>query len=470
MATIDSNIALGVKPLQVENPMNQYAAMSQIQNAQNQNALAQYQLSSAKRGDEKVNFLNQSFAKNTDPTTGKINYSGVYSDAAQGGFGSEIPALVKQKQAEDAANVKIKSDTSDLIGKELSNVQKLYGQIDPNDPNAPARYIAIHDAVHKSEVLGPYLSSIGVNQAESKKTIDDSLKIPGGFQKLLVQTQIGAEKTYSHYEQLRHNLKTEGISQGNLGVNQAQLKIAQDKANREQTMGTIPAGYRLAADGKTLEAMPGGPTTVALPPKEIQKREAVYPAANQAIKTVEAKSKTLLDDIELLKNHPGLNQMTGVVAGRLPVFTPEGAAAKAIYDRIVARGGFQELQDMRKSSPTGGALGNVSNQEGQQLRDAWAAISRVQNAKDLKTQLERAANDVRGSTDRIREAFNETYDYKNGANTTAAPVTPVTPVAPTPTNPTSNKLSTDVTTPDGKVITFPTPEAAALFKQKVGIQ
>ena len=59
MATIDPNIAMGYKPVQIENPMNQYAAMSQIQNAQNQNALAQYQLSAAKRADEATNIQNQ---------------------------------------------------------------------------------------------------------------------------------------------------------------------------------------------------------------------------------------------------------------------------------------------------------------------------------------------------------------------------------------------------------------------------
>ncbi len=39
MATIDPNIALGVKPIQIENPMNRYAAMSQIQNNEQANQL-----------------------------------------------------------------------------------------------------------------------------------------------------------------------------------------------------------------------------------------------------------------------------------------------------------------------------------------------------------------------------------------------------------------------------------------------
>jgi hypothetical protein len=50
MATIDSNIALGVKPVQVENPINQYAAMSQIQSGQQANQLNALKLQEMQRG------------------------------------------------------------------------------------------------------------------------------------------------------------------------------------------------------------------------------------------------------------------------------------------------------------------------------------------------------------------------------------------------------------------------------------
>ncbi len=40
MATIDSNIALGVKPVQLENPLNAFAQAAQIQSYQRQNELA----------------------------------------------------------------------------------------------------------------------------------------------------------------------------------------------------------------------------------------------------------------------------------------------------------------------------------------------------------------------------------------------------------------------------------------------
>jgi hypothetical protein len=205
-------------------------------------------------------------------------------------------------------------------------------------------------------------------------------------------------------ETSRHNKVTEGIAGGHLDI-----------ARKGLQQGTIPSGYRMGADGKTLEAIPGGPTTVPLAPKELQAREAKYPAATTAVKTVESKSDKLIADLETLKNHPGLPSITGTVYGRTPSVTSEGRAAQALYDSIVARGGFQELAAMRAASPTGGALGNVSNQEGQQLKDAFGTLNRTQDVADLRTQLGRVADDVRGAKTRIREAYDMTYDYKASA-------------------------------------------------------
>ena len=237
------------------------------------------------------------------------------------------------------------------------------------------------------------------------------------WQKTTLLNILDAKDRLVTEETARHNAKTENISAGNLGVAQANLAINQEKAGREKTMGTIPAGYRLAADGKSLEAMPGGPTTVALPPKEIQKREASFPQATSAVKAIETKSDSFIKDLEKLRNHPGLSQITGLVQGRLPAVTGEGRAAQALYDKIVAKGGFQALQDLRDASKTGGALGNVSNQEGKQLTASFAAIDRRQNAKDVQAAIDQAIDDVKGTKTRVREAFDDTYSYRNNAGT-----------------------------------------------------
>lgn len=159
----------------------------------------------------------------------------------------------------------------------------------------------------------------------------------------------------------------------------------------------------------------------SLPPKEIQAREAKYPAATSALKTFESNADRLAADLEKLATHPGLSGISGLVYGRTPAVTKEARAAQALYDSIVARGGFQELQNMRSASPTGGALGNVSNQEGQYLRDAFAPINRTQDTADLSRALREAAGATKTAKQRLREAYDMTYDYKNQGGASTAP-------------------------------------------------
>lgn len=178
---------------------------------------------------------------------------------------------------------------------------------------------------------------------------------------------------------------------------------------REEALGKTPAA---AIEGLT--------------PKERQQREAKFPQATSAVKTFENTSNTLIKDLETLAKHPGLNSITGIAAGRLPGITSAGREAEALFDKIMARGGFQELQNMRQASPTGGALGNVSNQEGAQLRQAFAALDRRQDAASVRKAIADAVNQIRTSQQTIKDAYDLTYEYKQGggAAPAAAPASP----------------------------------------------
>lgn len=160
-----------------------------------------------------------------------------------------------------------------------------------------------------------------------------------------------------------------------------------------------------------------------LPPKEMQRRESVFPQSTSAIKGVKAKSVGFINDLKALRNHPGLDSITGIAAGRLPGITANGRAAEAIYNKIIAKGGFQALQEMRDASKTGGALGSVSNREGLQLQASFAAIDRRQDARDVRNALDQAIADIEGATVRMGEAYDLTYDYKSGGGA-AAPAAP----------------------------------------------
>jgi len=178
------------------------------------------------------------------------------------------------------------------------------------------------------------------------------------------------------------------------------LQIAQMQADTKRELAQLAASMKEAA------------STELLTPKEKQKREAAFPQATSAIKGFETKADSFVNDIKKLRDDPGLAEITGIAAGRLPGITANGRRAQALYDKIVAKGGFQALQDMRDMSKTGGALGNVSNQENTQLKASFAAIDRRQDAKDVKAALDQVIGDIEGSKTRLKEAYDLTYSYK----------------------------------------------------------
>jgi len=157
------------------------------------------------------------------------------------------------------------------------------------------------------------------------------------------------------------------------------------------------------------------PVGEELPLKERQKREALFPKATQALRSFEDNAGQMVELIAELRDHPALSAILGPIESRLPSVFPGAANAEALFDQIVAKGTFSELQNMRSASPTGGALGNVSNFEVQKLEAAFAALKRTQSPKDFKDALDRAVASIEQAQGRLRDAYDETYSYRQAA-------------------------------------------------------
>lgn len=79
-------------------------------------------------------------------------------------------------------------------------------------------------------------------------------------------------------------------------------------------------------------------------------------------------------------------QMTGWIGN-----TPASNVA-ALMDSVEANAGFDKLQAMRESSPTGGALGSVTERELQLLQSAIGSLKQSQGPEQLQDNLKRVKN------------------------------------------------------------------------------
>jgi hypothetical protein len=435
---IDPRISLGVQPLQVADPMARYGQMQNILAAQSQQQMSQMQLENMQRDRDALTKMQAEITKNGGPAdltaaSTQMIQSGIphYMD-----LGFKIQEkLQNQKNFEGllrggAAPTRMPSvapapgalgsGTFDPNAAPAPTANKLAPTATPTA--APVNQLSPDIANLRRQIDAAY--ALGTPQAlawaQSREKELAELTKPQIAPDAVLMKQLGYPLTPAGYQAFRDAQRQERM----LSPEEEKQKVRIAAASRPpaQPPQPQPPVAVVGPDGKQIyvtreEALSKKMTPASamegLAPKEIQAREAKFPAATSAVKTFESSAEKLAADLERLATHPGLSGISGLVYGRTPAVTKDARAAQALYDSIVARGGFQELQNMRASSPTGGALGNVSNQEGQYLRDAFAPINRTQDTADLSRSLTEAANATRLSKQRVREAYDMTYDYKN---------------------------------------------------------
>ena len=116
---INPSISLGVRPLEIANPLAQYGQVAALQSAQNQNQLAQYQLGAAQRAEATQNALADAYSQSIDPNTGAINYNKLTGLLAKGGGGAQIPGIEKTRREIEAAALAAKKTQGEIEKNEF---------------------------------------------------------------------------------------------------------------------------------------------------------------------------------------------------------------------------------------------------------------------------------------------------------------------------------------------------------------
>jgi hypothetical protein len=105
---LDPNIALGVRQLEIANPLAQYGQIAALQSAQNQNALAQFQLGAARRQEESQNALSDVYKRSINPETGEIDKKLLLSNVAQSRAAHLLPEIQSKLLETESKQANIK--------------------------------------------------------------------------------------------------------------------------------------------------------------------------------------------------------------------------------------------------------------------------------------------------------------------------------------------------------------------------
>jgi hypothetical protein len=189
MPPIDYTIPGQFKGIQVESPINRMAAIEQLENARNQNALAQFQLGAAQRAETKETNRMRLLGEAGGDETAVANALLKSGDVA--GYSAYVKAI-EDRKTQKLTQTKT---TGDIVSTRLAQSKDLLNTINPNAPDAGAQFRAWHEANHTDEYIGPLLSSRGVTAEQSRKRIEDAIaRGPAAVAELINQSRLGIDK------------------------------------------------------------------------------------------------------------------------------------------------------------------------------------------------------------------------------------------------------------------------------------
>jgi len=122
---------------------------------------------------------------------------------------------------------------------------------------------------------------------------------------------------------------------------------------------------------------------------------------------------------EDLKKNPGVSRTTGLLSYFPSIHGGKAADVEAAIESLKTQLGFNELMDMRANSKSGGALGNVSNKEGEWLQNAISNLTTSQSEESFKASLGTIINHMQGVKKRLLDTYES--NYGSGAASRSAP-------------------------------------------------
>ena len=299
MATVDTSSILGYKPIQIENPVNQYAALSQLQANQQANQLGAMKMQEYERGlgeENKLRTLLGSGINLDSPEAIRQVYS--ISPKLGGEFEKNRQAIKKDVTDLEKTQTETAQKKLELIRQKTSDLQ-----FNPSNENIIAH--AQDGVLNKAWT-----------QEQADQFVAASTAVPiTDRPKYFAQQGLNAEQRVVTSETEKNNAATRKIQQQNANTSSGQLTLA--KENQKLQYGDdIVANTVTDAAGNVTQFNRKG--QVIGTPGAVGKPSATFEKTTELKKQLGKNLDMAITNLDEITKDKGLiDQSTGSGAGRL---------------------------------------------------------------------------------------------------------------------------------------------------------
>ncbi len=173
---LNPNIALAARPVEIADPLAMYGKIAAIQQAQNQNQLAQYQLGAAQRAEAKDIARTNALAQAGEDDTAIAN--ALLRSGDLKGYSDFLKSRRETQKSE-----------LDLFDTSMKQIRDMWGRV-----TTPEEAIAVHEATHRDPLINRRLTALGVTEPMGRQQILEAAKNPQAFAQFVQRAQLGAEK------------------------------------------------------------------------------------------------------------------------------------------------------------------------------------------------------------------------------------------------------------------------------------
>ena len=307
-----------------------------------------------------------------------------YQQMSMGPSSSTIAELLGPYSSEGSQRI-----GSALLNQNLAQQQAAQQQqmaMEQQDQQADARYqVALENGLSPQQAQAVAMSPEAYNQF--LKTAYNPSSTPSTVREYeYAQSQLPPEQRtpFNEWDAARRQAGATTVNVGGEG----------------QRIGSIPAGYAVVQDvnnpsGFRFEQIPGSPA-------EIEAQSAGQKAYDRSVARENQFGLTMNElgrAKSVIQQNPSVSGFLGSQFSKVP-----GTAAydvSNLVDSLKSRVTLDTLQKMREQSPTGGALGNVSDADLRILSNSIASLDQGQSQKQLLTNIdlvEKYFNDIINGT------------------------------------------------------------------------